>query len=104
MLAQLTGMKRIPVSCANPLVFLYLSATLHRGDSTATTPYQYVRKKALPKVGIINVTITNHFCQLYQKNIAAAVLRVDAAAVLVIPRPVILRRSRRIYFPLTKCR
>ena len=27
MLAQLTGMKRIPVSCANPLVFNYLSAT-----------------------------------------------------------------------------
>ncbi|MBR3990318.1 MAG: hypothetical protein IKI85_07220, partial [Bacteroidales bacterium] len=37
MLAQLTGMKCIPVSCANPLVFICLSATLHRGDSTATT-------------------------------------------------------------------
>ena len=40
MLAQLTGMKCIPVSCANPLVFTCLSATLHRGDSTATTLYQ----------------------------------------------------------------
>ena len=48
MLAQLTGMKRIPVSCANHLVFICLSATLHRGDSTATTLYQYIRKEALP--------------------------------------------------------
>ena len=47
MLAQLTGMRFIPVSCANPLVFICLSATLHRGDSTATTPYQYIRKEAL---------------------------------------------------------
>ena len=43
-------MKRIPVSCANHLVFNYLSATLHRDDSTATTLYQYIRKEALPGV------------------------------------------------------
>ena len=30
-------MNSIPVSYSNRLVFNYLSATLHRGDSTATT-------------------------------------------------------------------
>ena len=46
-------MKRIPVSCANPLVFNYLSATLRRGDSTATTLYQNIRKEALQGLGVL---------------------------------------------------
>ena len=61
-------MNSIPVSYSNRLVFNYLSATLHRGYSTATTLYQYIRKEALPGWGFLPTSGRNVFYKVLAIN------------------------------------